>query len=312
MTRPSEVTDQQIIDAGLSLQKDGQEVTGFRLRKLIGAGAAARLMRVWREFEMTHDQGKESGQTETDLPLEIEDALGQAFEQHKVFLRRTASDILRNASRLSERRVLEVTENAAKERERYREELSEAEASNQELDQVNETIAEQNSVLLEQIVIAQEATRAALSEVALHKERENNLHAKVRELEQDNEEMSGQLQQHKLQLDDCLRGAALKDERHSIVEKQLSQLQLAHDAVSDRNIERGEQLSAAKEKISGLEDRVADLLQQLEHHRVELSRAQDGSLRLARSNDSLQMLMDKIVNAQPAESTGKGGEHGEG
>lgn len=51
--RPAEVTTTQIIVAGIQLEKNGKAVNGSSLRKLIGAGNPARLMRVWEETSTT-------------------------------------------------------------------------------------------------------------------------------------------------------------------------------------------------------------------------------------------------------------------
>ena len=41
--RPTEVTDQAVIEAGMALQAEGRTVTGYALRQKLGAGSGARL-----------------------------------------------------------------------------------------------------------------------------------------------------------------------------------------------------------------------------------------------------------------------------
>lgn len=63
--RPAEVTTTQIIVAGIQLEKNGKAVNGSSLRKLIGAGNPARLMRVWEETSFTRGSNQaESGAVE--------------------------------------------------------------------------------------------------------------------------------------------------------------------------------------------------------------------------------------------------------
>ncbi|MCF7519395.1 hypothetical protein [Pseudoalteromonas sp. L21] len=47
--RPSEVSTQQIVDAGFEIQRTGSTVSGYKLKKVIGKGRPERLMEVWEQ-----------------------------------------------------------------------------------------------------------------------------------------------------------------------------------------------------------------------------------------------------------------------
>ena len=48
--RPATFEPQQIIEAGLALQAEGRNITGFALRNRVGGGNPGRLKQVWDEY----------------------------------------------------------------------------------------------------------------------------------------------------------------------------------------------------------------------------------------------------------------------
>ena len=67
--RPVEFTDEQVIEAGRTLQAQGRNITGFALRKLVGGGDPTRLKQRWD----AHQASTTAGEPETfvELPIEV-------------------------------------------------------------------------------------------------------------------------------------------------------------------------------------------------------------------------------------------------
>lgn len=68
--RPALVSTAQIIVAGIQLKESGKAVNGFSLRKQIGSGNPARLLRIWEESAATN-AGVQNDNTE-DLSIKNE------------------------------------------------------------------------------------------------------------------------------------------------------------------------------------------------------------------------------------------------
>ncbi|MCQ2032243.1 DNA-binding protein [Stutzerimonas zhaodongensis] len=102
--RKAEVSDEQVIEAGKQLLSEGQRITGFSLRKRIGAGTPARLFDVWKA------KGQSSPPTvvteeEADLPIELADHVKEAASILGDRLMTMARDMNQIATRTHERRV---------------------------------------------------------------------------------------------------------------------------------------------------------------------------------------------------------------
>lgn len=102
--RKAEVSDEQVIEAGKQLLSEGQRITGFSLRKRIGAGTPARLFDVWKA------KGQSSPPTvvteeEADLPIELADHVKEAASILGDKLMSMARDMNSIATRTHERRV---------------------------------------------------------------------------------------------------------------------------------------------------------------------------------------------------------------
>ncbi|EEI8360625.1 DNA-binding protein, partial [Salmonella enterica] len=49
--RPATYEPEQIIEAGLALQAEGRNITGFALRNQVGGGNPTRLRQIWDEYQ---------------------------------------------------------------------------------------------------------------------------------------------------------------------------------------------------------------------------------------------------------------------
>ncbi len=78
--RPSEVSKEQIVDAGFEIQRSGSRVSGYKLKKIIGKGRPERLMEVW-EQEMNGQSVLESNEDLHVLEPEVELLLAELNEK---------------------------------------------------------------------------------------------------------------------------------------------------------------------------------------------------------------------------------------
>jgi chromosome segregation ATPase len=72
--RPAEIANQEIIEAGKRLQSTGKNITGYGLRRLLGAGDPKRLKSVWDEYS---SKDKTDRNSDLRLPAELEDLVAE-------------------------------------------------------------------------------------------------------------------------------------------------------------------------------------------------------------------------------------------
>ncbi|CRN65372.1 chromosome segregation protein SMC [Pseudomonas aeruginosa] len=177
--RPTEFTDEQIIKAGLEIESQGRRVSGFAIRKLLGGGTQSRFKAVWEAY-------KAKGAVETpvdnrDLPVEIEDLLGQLGGTLIEHLQSLALNINNQAHRISERRVAEVLQRSAAERTQHAEEIQEASDALDDLDKEVESLKAQLKDWQQRAEVAQEASTRLSADLAASTERQRSLTAELAE-----------------------------------------------------------------------------------------------------------------------------------
>jgi hypothetical protein len=94
-----------IIEAGKRIQDQDKKVTGYGLRNELGGGDQKRLMAVWKNFT-TRDREEE--RIESELPVELEDALSAATQTLFNQLRSMALNFHQTATKTADRQVAEV------------------------------------------------------------------------------------------------------------------------------------------------------------------------------------------------------------
>ncbi|AXQ98992.1 hypothetical protein [Pseudoalteromonas piscicida] len=78
--RPSEVSTQQIVDAGFEIQRTGSTVSGYKLKKVIGKGRPERLMEVWEQEMNGRPEVYDSDEPHV-LEPEVEELLAELNEK---------------------------------------------------------------------------------------------------------------------------------------------------------------------------------------------------------------------------------------
>ena len=104
--RPAEITNQEIIDAGKKLQSTGKNITGYGLRRILGAGDAKRLKGVWDEYA---SKDSADGGADLRLPAELEDLVVELEGKLIDHLRPLAVQIYEGALKAAQRQVSETS-----------------------------------------------------------------------------------------------------------------------------------------------------------------------------------------------------------
>jgi hypothetical protein len=113
MGAPAKVTEEQIIEAGLELKKEGVSVSEFRIRyKLGNQGRPDRIKRVWEEYEQQQITCSDSKQKlqQVGLPAEVQESLDSVLNQFTEKLTQLVTESYQVAHQTSEKRVQSTIE----------------------------------------------------------------------------------------------------------------------------------------------------------------------------------------------------------
>lgn len=130
--RPVEVSQEEVVQAGLDLQAVGRNVTGFALRQKVGGGNANRLKQVWDEYVASKAVAQISPVAE--LPVEVAEEMSAVTRELTDRLTKLAVELNDKTVKASERRVSEVVRAAGEQREQAERELVDAALTVDELE----------------------------------------------------------------------------------------------------------------------------------------------------------------------------------
>jgi hypothetical protein len=121
--RPATYESEQIIEAGLALQAEGRNITGFALRNQVGGGNPTRLRQIWDEYQAS--QSTVVTEPVAELPVEVaeEVAVSAALSER---ITQLATELNDKAVRAAERWVAEVTRAAGEQTAQAERELADA------------------------------------------------------------------------------------------------------------------------------------------------------------------------------------------
>jgi len=82
MGRAAKFSSQQIIQAGLDIEKNGQVVSGFSIRNSLGGGAHRRIEEVWKQYDENRVQsvGLTPSNQEAELAIEVQEMLAKTMQ----------------------------------------------------------------------------------------------------------------------------------------------------------------------------------------------------------------------------------------
>lgn len=216
--RPTEVSDNDIIEAGKSLQSAGFNVTGFALRKRIGGGNPERLFRVWREHLA---MSAPPPAATAELPPEVVEGVNQLAEEVGQRFLQVVAGLNDQAVRAAARRVDDVLKESAIQREQADRELADASNAVDELDKQVSSLETQVAEFRQQLAASQEQARTCAIEsarvheqLASEKSRNQELAAELSEQRSKAEGamlLQGRVDALQQQTDDLLRRLAGQD-----------------------------------------------------------------------------------------------------
>lgn len=122
--RPATFEPQQIIEAGLALQAEGRNITGFALRNRVGGGNPGRLKQVWDEY--LSSQTEVTAEPVAELPVEVAEEVKAVSAALAERISQLATELNDKAVRAAERRVAEVTRAAGEQTAQAERELADA------------------------------------------------------------------------------------------------------------------------------------------------------------------------------------------
>ncbi|MDD2610947.1 MAG: DNA-binding protein [Giesbergeria sp.] len=131
--RPTEFSDEEIVRAGLELQSEGKNVTGFALRQRVGGGSASRLRTVWTEY--TNSQNLAPKAPVVELPQEIAEQLNLVSAALNERLKTLAATLHDKAVKAADRRVAELVHATDEQRKQSERELADAGLAVDELEE---------------------------------------------------------------------------------------------------------------------------------------------------------------------------------
>ncbi|MBA1280325.1 DNA-binding protein [Stutzerimonas stutzeri] len=291
--RPTEVTDEQIIQAGIEIEAAQERVTGFRLRRLIGAGTPQRLNKVWETHkEKTAPAAAPAGEA-PPLPGDIEPALKSLIDQMAVNLRQLVVTLNGHCQKEAMTKVVNAEREAEAKCALYLEELTDASNQIESAEGQIKSLERQGQQLSTELNAAHERIASLTGELAKATEKLERANFELNEArESEANAINASLlaeqtsQQLKREMEDAKQAHAedvgrqqevLAGERakREAAESKLAQVQLTCDAVSEQLNTRTTQLAGANAKIKGLEERLSDIaIRADEQHSVILSQRQ--------------------------------------
>lgn len=146
--RPSNTTDAEIVAAGQKLLAEGNQVTGWKLRELLGTGRPERLLQVWTNHR------NESGTTITDaLPVDIDNRVKATLESVGIELRSLFNLYYQELNSEVAKQVDAGKEALKEERDLRKLEAQEASAELERLESIIERLEAENSKLAERVEV---------------------------------------------------------------------------------------------------------------------------------------------------------------
>ncbi|MGL4858583.1 MAG: DNA-binding protein, partial [Enterobacteriaceae bacterium] len=122
--RPAIFEPEQIIEAGLALQAEGRNITGFALRNRVGGGNPGRLKQIWDEHLAS--QIAVTAEPVAELPVEVAEEVKAVSAALVERISQLATELNDKAVRAAERRVAEITRAAGEQTAQAERELADA------------------------------------------------------------------------------------------------------------------------------------------------------------------------------------------
>lgn len=305
--RPTEFTNQQVIEAGQALLAEGRKVSGFALAQKVGGGRPARLKQVWDEHVV--GQGVVEAEPVSALPVEVADVLQSLSASLVERVHNLALELNDKAVRTAEGRVAEVVRAAADQRAQAEQEIVDATATVDDLtDKLD--LADAENVRLAQALETEQGKRQALEvEAAGLKEKLANAEqatskavAQVADLQAEIKRLSEQAQ--------ASREQAMKAEGKveavavslKASEERVVQLQARVETVEGDRDSARQEAAATKAELAGATESLSALGRERDTARADLVGSRDEAktarAELGTAHSEIQRLKGEIQRLQ--------------
>lgn len=265
--RPVTFESQQIIDAGIELQAENKNITGFALRGRVGGGNPGRLKQVWDEY--LSSQNEVVIEPVAELPVEVAEEVKIVSAALAERINQLATELNDKAVRAAERRVAEVTRAAGEQTSQAERELADAAQTVDDLEADIDALQEVYNDTLSQLNSTKDREQSQAIEIAKLKERlsakETQIEDNVNKLNEiilaHDSEIKEMKDQHAEDLKDLRDQHAenLKDLREKHAED-LKDLREQHDK---KEVEYNKRIVSAEKKNESLVKKQTDEIKEI-------------------------------------------------
>jgi colicin import membrane protein len=205
--RPSEFTEEQIIEAGQGLEEEGRRVTGYAIRGVLGGGNATRLKNIWDTFQ----QSQQVVETEPmqELPVEVQGALDSMAGEFLGQLKSLVIALNNKAVATAELRVSNAVKAARADQEKAEAELLDADTTVEDLesklDQTSLNFEESQRSLNESVETNEKQSKELTElnkKLAVMKEKTDSITAQLDQEQEENENRQQEITRLIGQVDD--------------------------------------------------------------------------------------------------------------
>ncbi len=152
--RPATYEPEQIIEAGLALQAEGRNITGFALRNQVGGGNPTRLRQIWDKYQAS--QSAVVTEPVAELPVEVAEEVKAVSAAMSGRITQLATELNDKAVRAAERRVAEVTRAASEQTAQAERELADVAQTVDDLEEKLDELQDR----YDRLTLAQESERS--------------------------------------------------------------------------------------------------------------------------------------------------------
>ena len=164
--RPATYEPEQIIEAGLALQAEGRNITGFALRNRVGGGNPTRLRQIWDEYEAS--RSALITEPVAGLPVEVAEEVKAVSTTLSERITQLVTVLNDKAVRAAERRVEEVTRAFVEQTTQAEQELADAAQTVNDLEEKRDELQNRYNRLMGELESERSQRQQLEVESALH------------------------------------------------------------------------------------------------------------------------------------------------
>lgn len=239
--RPATYEPEQIIEAGLALQAEGRNITGFALRNRVGGGNPTRLRQIWDEYQTS--QSTAVTEPVAELPVEVAEEVKAVSATLAESITRLATELNDRAVRAAERRVSDVTRAAGEQTAQAERELADASLTVDDLEEKLDVLQAENDGLTQALGSERSLRQQLDVELAQLKERLAAAEESARQREERHQEQKTALQ----------AALSAEQEQHKATREDL---QKRLEQASAQALARAEELKSERDKVNTLLSRL--------------------------------------------------------